>query len=39
MEMWRIPWKDNDATRRIGVHLIAIEVVAKPDVEDAGYDR
>ena len=39
MEVWRISWKDNDATRRISVHLIAVEVVAKPDVEDAGDDR
>src|SRR5271156_2196306 len=39
MEVWRIPWKDDDATRRISIHLIAVEAVAKPDVEDAGDDR
>jgi hypothetical protein len=35
MKMWCISWKDDDAPRRISVHLIAIEMVAKPDVEDA----
>ena len=36
--MRRIAGQNNDATGWISLHLIAIEPIAEPDVENAGHD-
>src|SRR6185295_1326510 len=34
-----LAWKNDDASRRIGLHLVAIEGLPEPDVENARHDR
>ena len=38
VKMRRIAGQNNDATGWISLHLIAIEPIAEPDVENAGHD-
>ena len=38
MEMRGIAGENDDATRRIGLQLIGVELIAQADVEDAGDD-
>src|ERR1700751_4801335 len=39
MEMPGFAWKNDDASRRIGLHLVAIEGLPEPDVKNARHDR
>src|SRR6185312_5405518 len=39
VEMPGLAWKNDDASRRIGLHPVAIEGLAEPDVKNAGHDR
>src|SRR5258708_9430438 len=39
MEMPGFAWKNDDASRRIGLQLIAIEGLSEPDVKNARHDR
>src|SRR6266853_6487491 len=39
VEMPGFAWKNDDASRRIGLHLVAIEGLPEPDVKNARYDR
>jgi hypothetical protein len=39
MEMPGFAWKNDDASRRIGLHLVAIEVLPEPDVKNARHYR
>src|SRR6476660_6118888 len=39
MEMPGFAWKNDDASRRIGLHLVAIEGLPEPDVKYARHDR
>ena len=39
VEMPGFAWKNDDASRRIGLHLVAIEGLPEPDVKNARHDR
>src|ERR1700675_2335747 len=39
MEMPSLAGQNDDASGRIGFHLVAVELLAKSDVEDARHDR
>src|SRR6478672_13869730 len=39
MKMPGFAWKNDDASRRIGLHLFAIERLPEPDVKDTRHDR
>src|SRR5258708_8642083 len=39
MEMPGFAWKNDDASRRIGLHLVAIECLPEPYVKNARHDR
>src|SRR5208282_646291 len=38
VEVIRIAWQNDDATRRIRLHLVAVELIAQANVENAGHD-
>src|SRR5260370_22199339 len=38
MEMPGFAWKNDHASRRIGLHLVAIEGLSEPDVKNARHD-
>src|SRR5882757_1287069 len=39
MEMPGFAWKNDDASRRIGLHLVAIEGLPEPNIKHARHDR
>src|SRR2546425_13036905 len=39
VEVGRIAGQNDNATGRIRLHLIAVELIAQADVENAGHDR
>src|SRR6266480_7461818 len=39
VEVGRIAGQNDDATGRIRLHLVAVELIAQADVENAGHDR
>jgi len=39
VEMPGFAWKNDDASRRIGLHLVAIEGLPEPNVKNARHDR
>src|SRR5882724_9288722 len=39
VEVGRIAGQDDHATGRIRLHLVAVELIAQADVENAGHDR
>src|SRR5213594_2096404 len=39
VEVGRIAGQNDDATGRISLHLVAVELIAQADVENAGHDR
>src|SRR5215468_4741556 len=39
MEVPGVAGQDDDACRLIGLHLVAVEPIAEPDIEDARHDR